>query len=140
MKASLQSHSFTHYKASEVRRIICSPVHAIARGQYHRCPEMLLIVHPIPQGNRTFHGMSTSPSYRCKCVLLSIPFCGPMGWPPVPLKHAPTVHYASSQRTLSSQVSTRVRCEYSIRSATHFDKPTERSKGRVMLSLICKKG
>ncbi len=51
--------------------------------------------HPtIPWDQGTFHGMSTSPSNRCACILLSIPSHDPMGSWDIPWD----VHLSLSQK------------------------------------------
>ncbi len=114
----------------------------------------------------TFHGMSTcSSTDACVSHCPSHPMVSwdsgivhriprshgtvghSIGCPHVSLTDTPTVH--SIPRSHESIVTMRVKLEHtreargaiSVRLATtHFDKPTERSEGCVMLGLICKKG
>ncbi len=52
----------------------CLPV-PLTEARVSHCPS-----HPtIPWDHRTFHGMSTCPSHRCTCILLSILSHDPMG-------------------------------------------------------------
>ncbi len=63
--------------------------HGMSTCPSHRSACILL---SIPRSHGTFHGMSTCPSHRSACILLSIPSHDPMGHsmrcPPVPLTEA----------------------------------------------------
>ncbi len=76
----------------------CPPV-PLTEARVSYCPS-----HPmIPWDHGTFHGMSTCPSHRSACILLSIPSHDPMGHsmgcPPVPLTEA-RVSYCLSHPTI----------------------------------------